>query len=87
MTDAKVLEAAARENRVVITEDKDFGDHAFRQRTSVVPGVVLMRIDPSARQSKWPRLARAIERFGDGLNGHYTVVGPSRLRSRPLRER
>jgi hypothetical protein len=39
LTDAEVLKIAAQENRILLTEDKDFGDLVFRGGY-VVPGVV-----------------------------------------------
>jgi predicted nuclease of predicted toxin-antitoxin system len=82
--DADVMQWADRDNRLLLTEDKDFGDLVFRQARPV-PGLILMRIDPARRSRKGPRLLAAIERFGDSLFGHYTVIEDSRFRSRPLR--
>lgn len=82
--DAEILSRAENEKRLLLTEDKDFGDLVFRQ-AKPVPGVVLVRIDPSRRSRKPARLLAAIDRFGDSLFGRYTVVEDARLRSRPLR--
>jgi hypothetical protein len=68
---------------LLLTEDKDFGDLVFRQGRPV-PGIVLLRIDPSRRLQKAARLMAAIDRFGDGLIGRYTVIEEARFRSRPL---
>jgi predicted nuclease of predicted toxin-antitoxin system len=83
-TDAEVLRRAREENRLLLTEDKDFGDLVFRQ-LKPVRGIVLIRIDPSRRSRKPVRLLAAIGRFGDGLFGRYTVIEDARFRSRPLR--
>jgi predicted nuclease of predicted toxin-antitoxin system len=79
--DPEVMDRACRENRVLLTEDKDFGDLVFRQ----VPGLILIRIGPSRRSRKGPRLLAAIDRFGDALLGRYTVIEDARFRSRSLR--
>ena len=84
LTDAEVLEIAAEQQRLLLTEDKDFGEHAFRSRTRPVPGLVLLRIASEQRGLKWPWLAAAIERYGDAPKGHYTVIEPDRMRSRRL---
>jgi predicted nuclease of predicted toxin-antitoxin system len=84
-TDAEVLKRADRDNRLLLTEDKDFGDLVFRQALPV-PGIILLRIDSSRRSLKPARLRAAIERFGDALLGRYTVIDESRFRSRPLRK-
>jgi predicted nuclease of predicted toxin-antitoxin system len=82
--DREVMNLACREERLLLTEDKDFGDLVFREARPV-PGIVLLRIDTAQRLRKGPRLLAAIERFGDALFGHYTVVERARFRSRPLR--
>jgi predicted nuclease of predicted toxin-antitoxin system len=43
LSDADVITLALRERRLLLTEDKDFGDLVFRRERSV-PGVVLIRI-------------------------------------------
>jgi predicted nuclease of predicted toxin-antitoxin system len=54
-TDVEVMHRADSENRLLLTEDKDFGDLVFRQ-AKPVPGIVLLRIDSSRRSHKGPRL-------------------------------
>ena len=82
--DAAVVALAQQQARLVLTEDKDFGELVFR-RGHAVPGLVLIRIDPERAPLRGKRLEAAIERFGDGLLGRYTVIEESRFRSRPLR--
>jgi predicted nuclease of predicted toxin-antitoxin system len=82
--DTEVMNRADRENRLLLTADKDFGDLVFRQARPV-PGIVLLRIESSRRLRKAPRLLAAIDRFGDTLFGRYTVIEDARFRSRPLR--
>ncbi len=82
-SDADVIALALREKRLLLTEDKDFGDLVFR-RERAVPGVVLMRVGPENPTLKAMRLAAAIERYGDGLFGRYTVIEGGRFRSRRL---
>jgi predicted nuclease of predicted toxin-antitoxin system len=82
--DAEVINRADRENRLLLTEVKDFGDLVFRQGKPV-PGIVLLRIEPLRRLRKGSRLLAAIDRFGETLFGCYTVIEDVRFRSRPLR--
>jgi hypothetical protein len=44
-----------------------------------------MRIDPALRSLKRPRLQAAIDRYGEGLFGRYTVIEEARFRSRPAK--
>jgi len=77
------MNSANDEQRLLLTEDKDFGELVFRWGRPV-PGVVLVRIDSERHQLKWPRLQDTIARFGDNLLGRYTVIEEARFRSRPL---
>jgi predicted nuclease of predicted toxin-antitoxin system len=83
LSDADVVTLASRETRLLLTEDKDFGDLVFR-RERTVPGVVLLRIGSENPALKAIRLQAAIDRYGDGLLGRYTVIEGGRFRSRPL---
>lgn len=84
LNDADVLALAAREKRVLLTEDKDFGDLIFR-RKQTVPGLVLIRIASEEAALKIVRLAAAVEHYGDELFGRYLVIEAGRFRSRFLR--
>jgi predicted nuclease of predicted toxin-antitoxin system len=81
LSDEDVIEVALRDRRLLLTEDKDFGDLVFR-RGRAVPGVVLMRIEN--KELKKIRLTAAIERYGEGLFGRYMVIEEGRFRSRQL---
>ena len=81
--DDAVMALAHQENRILLTEDKDLGELAFRRRL-VVPGVALLRIDPRFRHRKWPRLLATLESLHDRLVGHYTFVHVDKVRIRPL---
>jgi predicted nuclease of predicted toxin-antitoxin system len=82
-TDLEVMRRAYSETRLLLTEDKDFGDLVFRQARPI-PGLVLLRIDSTRRLLKGTRLQAAIDRFGERLLGRYTVIEDARFRSRPL---
>jgi predicted nuclease of predicted toxin-antitoxin system len=84
INDAAVVRLARDEGRLLLTEDKDFGELVIRHAMRV-PGLVLIRIAPGPRSHKPGRLRRAIELYGEGLFGRYTVIEPARFRSRPLR--
>jgi predicted nuclease of predicted toxin-antitoxin system len=84
ISDTDVIAFTMRENLVLLTEDKDFGDLVFRRGFSV-PGVVLMRIYPNNAELKTVRLAAAINRYGGELFGRYhLVIEERRFRARHL---
>ena len=82
--DIDALQSRAQaERRILLTEDKDFGDLVFRRGQSV-PGIILLRIDPAKHVLKKARLDDAVGRFCDDLFGRYVTVEGARFRSRPL---
>jgi predicted nuclease of predicted toxin-antitoxin system len=83
-SDDQVLELAVKQKRVLITEDRDFGELVYaRGRSSA--GVVLLRFHSRALQVKAATLIEAISKLGSRLEGSFTVVEPGRMRisSRP----
>jgi predicted nuclease of predicted toxin-antitoxin system len=83
-SDATLIGVAHRENRLLLTDDKDFGELVIRRRWAA-PGLVLMRVTSDEPHVRWERLQAAIERFGEGLYGQYVVVEDARFRIRPMR--
>jgi predicted nuclease of predicted toxin-antitoxin system len=78
-SDLEVLRLAERDNRVVFTFDKDFGDLALHRRVSRPPGVILFRVRPLFP----PRLAQVVVRIlesRDDWTGHFSVVEEERIR-------
>lgn len=82
--DIEVMARAQREGRLLLTEDKDFGDLVYRHGGQA-PGIVLLRLDPAMHTLKKQRLDAAIARFGDALFDRYMIVEAARFRSRPMR--
>jgi predicted nuclease of predicted toxin-antitoxin system len=86
--DIFLLELAAREKRILLTEDRDFGELLFQGGVQLdVLGVVFVRM-PTERQShKLTRLHETIGQYGNRLVGNYVVIGETRTRIRPLPDR
>jgi predicted nuclease of predicted toxin-antitoxin system len=78
-SDEQVLERALNEQRVLITEDRDFGELVYaRGRQSA--GVILVRFHSSARRAKPATVVSAVEKLGFRLQNAFTVVQPGRVR-------
>jgi predicted nuclease of predicted toxin-antitoxin system len=83
-TDEVVLELAARDERVVLTEDKDFGQWVYAHKRAT-GGVILLRYPTTARRAMPATVVRLTERHGTRLTGCFVVVQPARVRiSRPI---
>jgi predicted nuclease of predicted toxin-antitoxin system len=83
--DLLLLELAVRDRRLLLTEDKDFGELVFgatEQPSSF--GVVLLRVRDERTATRWARLNETINRYGEKLFGSFTVVGQSRIRLRSI---
>jgi predicted nuclease of predicted toxin-antitoxin system len=82
--DEDVLDRAQNEKRVLITEDRDFGELVYaRGRSST--GVILVRFPSRARRAKPATVVEAVAKLGTRLQDSFTVVEPGRVRisSRP----
>ena len=77
--DTDVLDLAARESRVLVTEDKDFGQLVYAELRAS-SGVILIRFPASERQGLPAAVLKTIEMFGERLIGAFVVVTPRRIR-------
>ena len=82
-SDDEVLLKAYNEGRILLTEDKDFGELSYRLRKPSA-GIILIRIDVKDRHMKWPRLKNLIENYEERLPGHFVVINIDKYRFRPL---
>jgi predicted nuclease of predicted toxin-antitoxin system len=82
-TDEVLLTRAFVEQRLLLTEDKDFGELVYRLRQPA-HGVVLLRFDTSDRFLKIPRLCDLLEEHGKQLRDAFTVLEVNKIRIRPL---
>jgi predicted nuclease of predicted toxin-antitoxin system len=84
-SDQEVLARASREQRVLLTFDKDFGELAKDSLLRNACGVVLLRVPPPAPQRAARVIADLILARTDWV-GHFSVIEPGRVRMRPLRK-
>jgi predicted nuclease of predicted toxin-antitoxin system len=82
--DADVLAAAARESRILLTFDNDFGELAARSALPPGCGVVLLRVPAPSSDAAGQSLAARIA-ARDDWDGHFSVIEPGRVRMRRLR--
>ena len=81
--DRDVLALAARERRVLLTFDKDFGELAASAGLPDSCGVVLFRIPMPPPGDAGKRLADLVTARDDWA-GHFSVIERGRVRMRPL---
>lgn len=83
MSDRDVLAWAMREQRILLTFDKDFGELARGSGLPITCGIVLFRILVPKSGDAGRRLAELIAARDDWI-GHFSVIEPGRVRMRPL---
>lgn len=81
--DPAVIALARSEGRVLLTEDKDFGQLVFASGTPS-PGVILFRFVAKDRESLLRITVDLVEKRGPQLSGRFVVVQPGRIRFGPV---
>jgi len=81
MKDIDVLNTAVREKRILITNDKDFGELIHRQKLSH-HGVILLRLEEDTPSKRIKIVKNVIDRFGESLKGKFFVASEKGFRIR-----
>jgi Domain of unknown function (DUF5615) len=79
--DRDVLSLAVREERILLTFDKDLGELAHGLSLPLACGVVLFRI-PMPKPSEAGQRLVELTKQRDDWGGHFSVVEPGRVRMR-----
>jgi predicted nuclease of predicted toxin-antitoxin system len=82
--DSVLLQTAEAEGRLLITEDKDFGELVFRDRLNS-HGVVLLRVGKLTIPQRIQRLAETWSVVESNPNGRFIVISEKKVRVRTLR--
>jgi len=82
-TDPVVLAVSAAENRVFLTNDKDFAELVFLKRQAAA-GVVLVRLPRFSTPAKVDRVLEVVAEQGERLLGVFTVIEAETTRRRPF---
>lgn len=83
ISDDEVLRWACDERRVLLTEDKDFGELVLRLKRPTA-GILLLRLPEGSWRNQWARLQIVLENHSRRLENSFTVVQPEKIRFRPL---
>ena len=79
MDDDDVIQKAFAEDRILITNDRDFGEKVYRER-GPHKGVVLLRLGDERASGKVDTIQRLLDRYPDRLTGDFAVVTETRVR-------
>jgi predicted nuclease of predicted toxin-antitoxin system len=81
--DEVILATAHRDRRILMTEDKDFGELVYRLRKPAF-GILLLRFSIENRHLKVPRMSALLGEYVDRLPRHFVVLDETKFRFRPL---
>ena len=77
--DEEIIHQAFRENRILVTNDKDFGEKVYREQYPH-RGIVLLRLGDERAIVKIETLGRLLANHSDQLADNYVVVTETRVR-------
>jgi predicted nuclease of predicted toxin-antitoxin system len=81
--DATVLQMPVDQQRILLTEDKDFGELVVRLNLPAY-GIVLLRINPADSDLKLARLRHLLQHHAHRLPGSFVVLDETKSRFRSL---
>jgi len=82
--DLDVIEFARLGKRILLTEDRDFGQLVFAARAAEGAGVLYVRCPEAARITMPKQIVALVGRLGAELDRSFVVWTPRRVRVRPF---
>lgn len=79
MSDNDIIRKAHKEEWILITNDKDFGEMVYRDRR-LHRGVILLRLEDERSASKIKALSRLLASYSDRISETFLVVTEQRVR-------
>jgi predicted nuclease of predicted toxin-antitoxin system len=86
LSDTEVMARAHREQRIIVTFDRDYGELLYRRRLPAPPGILYLRFAPLTPEEPGEYVLRLLTNPNITLSGHFTVADRHQLRQRPLEQ-
>jgi len=83
MSGESLLKLANKERRILVTNDKDFGELAFLQR-QLSAGVILIRVKEQKTSDKVKLVRKVLKDHRDKLLNHFVVASKTKFRFIPM---
>lgn len=86
MKDEEIIKLGLELERVIITEDKDFGEKTFKEKI-ICFGIVLIRVvnkDILSLENRINRLSELLEFQSENLISNFTVISETKIRINKL---
>ena len=84
ISDIEVISLAKKEQRIILTFDKDYGYLLYKEGLAFKEGLVFIRFIPGNPAEAGKILVKLISK-GVNLTGYFTVVYSNSIRQRPLK--
>ena len=85
LLDIEIIALARKEHRIILTNDKDFGELTF-YRKEASHGIVLFRVKGQNANEKKLLLTKLLRDYSDKLNAHFTTIKKDKFRFIKLTE-
>lgn len=79
LNDETIQQKAVVDNRILITNDKDFGEMIFREGKAH-KGIILLRLEDERAANKIEILKRLLEQYADQLTCNFVVATETTVR-------
>jgi len=79
LDDKIILSIAYKESRIIITNDKDFGELIYKLQLPH-KGIILIRLFEENYQSKEDKLKLILKKFKSKLQNTFTIVSKNKIR-------
>jgi predicted nuclease of predicted toxin-antitoxin system len=79
LDDDAIIQEAFEDNRILVTNDKDFGEQVYREHRPH-RGVVLLRLEDERMQNKIAVLQKLLVKYSDQLSDQFVVVTETAVR-------
>ena len=80
-SDANIIKMAVRSGRILMTEDRDFGDLVYAHQKEH-GGIILIRYPSTTRRDMAATILALVKQKGEALAGCFVVVSPLKIRIR-----
>lgn len=77
--DEELLKLANKEKRILITNDKDFGEIVFLQK-KLSSGLILLRVKGQKAEDKVRLIKRLLHDYSDKILNHFIVITENKFR-------
>ena len=81
--DIFVLRKAQKEKRIIVTNDKDFGELIFYQKLNT-HGIILLRLYDESAENKIEVIENFLSEYSSRILGNFIVISENQIRIRKI---